>query len=342
VSVAVVIPLFNGARWIDATLESVLKQEEPPAEIVVLDDGSTDVSPERARRTPGVHLLHNPQKGSLAARNFGLAHTTAAFVAFLDHDDLWHPAHLRLLRELLERNPRAPAAVASAQHFWNTEPELCTALRSEEPLDVWETFPFTCSVPTPSAVLLRRSALLAAGSWDANFAGMGDIELWLRLCTRHPFVKTQACTVAKRRHADSQWLKTRAHTIEYLDFRLRVMRAALARRLAERPAPAFQARFGKRLSALVAVRELAAAILAEDKAMLDTSVEQLEIALFDEPADYLRRPFYCLVSALCAIGDRAGYLKARDALLTRLTGTWPTVAPRTRAAIDAVIEDPPW
>jgi glycosyltransferase involved in cell wall biosynthesis len=75
-SVAVIIPLWNGAAWISRTLGSVLAQDLRPDEVVV-DDGSSDGSPNIVRGYPGVTFLKNPDKGSSSARNFGLARTTA-------------------------------------------------------------------------------------------------------------------------------------------------------------------------------------------------------------------------------------------------------------------------
>ena len=105
--IAVVIPLYNGERWIRQTLDAVAAQTLAPREVVVVDDGSTDASPSIvADEYPDVRLVHQSENsGPNAARNRGLRETTAEAVAFLDQDDLWHPEHLRILYSVLGENP---------------------------------------------------------------------------------------------------------------------------------------------------------------------------------------------------------------------------------------------
>ncbi|MGV2387642.1 MAG UNVERIFIED_CONTAM: glycosyltransferase family 2 protein [Microcystis novacekii LVE1205-3] len=116
--VAVIIPLFNGSQWIRQTLESVFSQSQPPREIVVVDDGSEDEYLEIVKSFSGITLLRNPDKGSHCARNFGLQHTTAPLVAFLDQDDIWHRDHLGIMKTILEQFPQSPACVANCAHFY--------------------------------------------------------------------------------------------------------------------------------------------------------------------------------------------------------------------------------
>ena len=115
--VAVIITLFNGAKWIRQTLKSVLSQEHPPIEVVVVDDGSEDDSPDIVRSFPRVTLLRNPNKGANSACEFGFRQTKAPLVTFLDHDDIWHPSHLRILSSILEQNPECSAAFSPCRLF---------------------------------------------------------------------------------------------------------------------------------------------------------------------------------------------------------------------------------
>ncbi len=99
-SVAVVIPVFNGARYLGEALASVFAQTHRPAEVVVVDDGSTDGSAALAASFAGVTLLAQPNAGPSSARNAGVAASSAELIAFLDADDLW-------LRQKLERQVAA-------------------------------------------------------------------------------------------------------------------------------------------------------------------------------------------------------------------------------------------
>ena len=101
-STAVIIPAFNREILICAALENVLSQNCQNLDIVVVDDGSTDGTVQRARSYPGVRVLSQANAGPAAARNFGIAHTHSDFIAFLDSDDLWAPNMLsRLVNELV-------------------------------------------------------------------------------------------------------------------------------------------------------------------------------------------------------------------------------------------------
>jgi len=109
---SVVIPLFNKRDSIERALESIAAQTLPPAEVIVINDGSTDGSEAAARRFATsaafpVHILDQPNRGVSAARNAGISAATQPFVAFLDADDRWRPAFLAEMQNLIERFPAA-------------------------------------------------------------------------------------------------------------------------------------------------------------------------------------------------------------------------------------------
>src|SRR5918994_89998 len=92
--VSVVIPAHNAAA---------LNQTHPPAEILVIDDGSSDATPDIARAYgPSVTCLSTPNRGVSAARNTGIAESRREFVAFLDADDMWEPTKLERQVQMLD------------------------------------------------------------------------------------------------------------------------------------------------------------------------------------------------------------------------------------------------
>jgi len=105
--VTVVVPLYNGSENIAETLTSIQRQVHTAAEVLVVDDGSTDRGADIARNHPvGATVITQPNHGVAVARNHGLALASGDWVAFLDQDDLWHPDHLRRAIEWLEAHPR--------------------------------------------------------------------------------------------------------------------------------------------------------------------------------------------------------------------------------------------
>src|SRR5690242_19930414 len=108
-SVAAIIPLYNGARWIGPCLDSVFAQTHPPAEIIVVDDGSTDdgaqIVEALARQGDRLRLLRKQNGGQSAARNVGIRAARSPLLALLDQDDIWHPRHLEELLHPFATDP---------------------------------------------------------------------------------------------------------------------------------------------------------------------------------------------------------------------------------------------
>jgi glycosyltransferase involved in cell wall biosynthesis len=93
--VSVVIPSFNGERYLGEAIRSALDQSLPPLEVIVVDDGSTDGSAAVAISFGArVRLIRQPNRGSAAARNAGFFAAKGSWIALLDQDDLWHPDKL--------------------------------------------------------------------------------------------------------------------------------------------------------------------------------------------------------------------------------------------------------
>lgn len=188
--VAVVIPLYNGRRFIREAIESVLAQTLRPAEIVVVDDGSTDDGPDIVTRMATalpITLLSKPNGGQSSARNFGIAHTSSELLALLDQDDVWYPDHIERLARPFSRNGEPPigwvygnldevdeAGRMVARSCLRFAPcshpkrELLTCLGSD-------------MFVLPSATILSRAAFDAVGGFDERLCGFEDDDLFLRI-----------------------------------------------------------------------------------------------------------------------------------------------------------------
>src|SRR5262249_20577679 len=103
-SIVAIIPLFNGAKWIEGAIRCVSAHTLQPDEFIVVDDGSTDGGEgaaivERLTKERPITFLRKPNGGQSSARNYGVAHSKSALIALLDQDDGWYTHHLETLIE---------------------------------------------------------------------------------------------------------------------------------------------------------------------------------------------------------------------------------------------------
>jgi glycosyltransferase involved in cell wall biosynthesis len=316
--IAVVIPLYNGSRWIRRTLESVVSQTRPAREIVVVDDGSTDDSREIAASFSAVRLIANSDKGSGSARNLGLHRSDSPLVAFLDQDDVWHPRHLELLGRALDREPAAVAACSLGASIGDDDepwfdPELNACA---QPIDLWSVFPFGL-VRCPGLVLSRRNALKAVGGWNTQTTYVADIELWMCMNRLGSFLQLDAETMGVRVHHDSYSGVLRQKRIDrYIEALLR-----FAERFAENGAAAFVPTdtLARRLRLTRSMVSLAQAFVVEDRRRFRWAIKEMIASIEPEPATFRSQSLHTLLWFLSPdkLPDR------KRSLLSDLYALWP-------------------
>ena len=189
--ITAIIPTFNRAELLRRALDSVYAQEGNgqlfDLEVLVVDDGSTDRTPEVARAYPMLRYICPPaNKGTSAARNVGLDAATGQYVAFLDDDDIWLPWKLRRQLQVLEEHPELSAVYGQ---------EIKTSDRAvwvwPEPQDapsglIYRSLLTSCPVNT-SSVMFRRTAIDRAGRFDESLRCWEDYDMWLRVALEGPF-----------------------------------------------------------------------------------------------------------------------------------------------------------
>jgi GT2 family glycosyltransferase len=198
--VTVVIPAWDRARELPAALASVARQSARPAEVVVVDDGSSDRTAEVAAAHGARVIRHDENRGVSAARNSGIEAAAHDWVAFLDSDDEWLPRHLE--RVWAQRHGYVLVAASGLwvrrpgrdHHLWGVPGRRPRVLDSPAPLVHDDIIPL-------SAVLARRDALLAAGGFDTRLTHAEDLDLWIRLLERGSAVVLPDVGVVYRLHA---------------------------------------------------------------------------------------------------------------------------------------------
>lgn len=190
-SIVAIIPLYNGARWIERSIQSVLAQTLQPDEFIVVDDGSTDngaaIVEKLAKQHPAIQLLRKENGGQSSARNFGVAHSRSALIAFLDQDDDWYPHHL----EMLVRPFRRQCGVTPGWVYSNLDEidesggvvrrNCLDPLPLEHPKRSLKKCLSHDLFILPSASLISRKAFEAVGCFDERLCGHEDDDLFLRM-----------------------------------------------------------------------------------------------------------------------------------------------------------------
>ena len=188
--ISVVIPLYNGARFIAEALESVFAQTLPPSEIIVVDDGSTDAGADLVRRLAAgrpLTLLQRPNGGQSSARNLGIRHASGTHVALLDQDDIWYPEHLEALAQpfLTPRIPPLGWTYSNLDEIDEGGAMVAQSYLRLLPFHHPKRDLFAClsndMFVLPSASLVSREALLQVGGFDEALCGYEDDDLFLRL-----------------------------------------------------------------------------------------------------------------------------------------------------------------
>lgn len=186
--VSVIIPTFNRAATLLATVRSVLQQTETRFEIIVVDDGSTDGTPELIAAAefsgdPRFHYLRTSNRGVSHARNLGIANARYDLIAFLDSDDTW--ASAKLARSLPPLESGADLVYTDALVTINHSHRQYLLSSRSKPHEGNVFLPllrnnFICT----STVIVKKSVLISWGMFYSLFQAIEDYHLWLRLAPR--------------------------------------------------------------------------------------------------------------------------------------------------------------
>ncbi len=196
--VSVIIPTYNRGWIIKEAIDSVLAQDYRDFELIVVDDGSTDNTPEVLDAYRGtIKVFRQENKGVSAARNRGIAEASGRFIAFLDSDDLWLPQKLSRQVEFFNTTP--DALICQTEEVWiRSGVRVNPKKRHQKPSGmIFEPSLALCLV-SPSAVMIRRSLLEIVGNFDETLPACEDYDLWLRISCRFPVYRIDTPLIIKR------------------------------------------------------------------------------------------------------------------------------------------------
>jgi glycosyltransferase involved in cell wall biosynthesis len=248
--VSVVIPAYNAAKFIAATLDSVKAQTYTDWELVVVDDGSSDdtkavVDAWLAKNGAAGTCIRRPNGRIAAARNTGMAAASGDLIALLDHDDFWKPVKLALCVAELEAHPDC---VLVGHHIEVVQDGKVLRVEKKGPggSGLYDRMLFTANAVSPSAAVFRKGRALALGGFreDPQFNTVEDYDFWLRLAKTGPFHFLDDALASYTVVPGSA-----SRRVEYHHSNLEaLLRSHFAERLGPKPGPLESLRVDRRLS----------------------------------------------------------------------------------------------
>jgi len=205
--VTVVIPVYNAEAHLQETLDSVVSQTHRPLEIVAVDDGSEDGSLLLLEQyTEPVTIIRQQNRGAAAARNRGAAEARGKWLAFLDADDIWHPAKLQ--KQLNSSRGFSWSYTDSVFRGGVNDGKKDSDLNTKFHGHVLPHLVCNNFIST-STVIVERNLFIDFGGFDTSTKAVEDWELWMRIAARHDIGYVNEPLVEYRVHPSSMSRKTR-------------------------------------------------------------------------------------------------------------------------------------
>lgn len=171
--VSVILPVYNGERYLADTLDSIFAQDYHPFEVIVVDDGSGDGSAKIAKAYHKARYIYQDNQGVPVARNAGVAAAQGEFIAFIDQDDTWLPHKLSAQVAYMLNHANVGYVTSKQQYFLEPgvkrpfwlKPELLEAPQTGM---------------TPSTLLVRLSVMRQVGPFNPQFPTSSDADWFFR------------------------------------------------------------------------------------------------------------------------------------------------------------------
>lgn len=210
--VSAVIPVYNGSKYLREAIDGVLRQTYKPLELVIVDDGSTDDSPQIIASYQGrARVLRQANQGVARARNAGIRAARGEWIAFLDQDDWWLPEKVAKQVELAGANGQVGLVHTDVEHYDDVSGRYVARFNpNRSDLLVGRCYDrlllgnavFNCTV------LVRKSVLDEVGGFNEGMPGntVQDFDLWLRVAKRSTFAYVPDKLAVYRLHpAQGMW-----------------------------------------------------------------------------------------------------------------------------------------
>lgn len=205
---SVVIPLYNKDSHIVSTLNSVLEQTFNDFEVIIVNDGSTDTSLQKARSVldPRIKIVEQKNQGVSVARNRGIQEAVGDYIAFLDADDHWYPWHLEELNNIVHSHP-GHGVYSVAHEIWRGgkkyhPAQFCSPGFTGVVEEFFDAFSKSLALVNSTTACLPRDLLIAIGGFPEGIRKGEDVYVWLKASIENNLVYSDR--VCARYNQDAQ------------------------------------------------------------------------------------------------------------------------------------------
>jgi glycosyltransferase involved in cell wall biosynthesis len=200
--VSIVVPSYNHDRYLKEAIDSILAQDYPRVELIVIDDGSTDDSPQILLSHPGQFQREvQTNQGQVATLNRGWQMSKGDIIGYLSADDVLLPQAISAAVQCLQDHPDA---VLSYSDFNLIDPDSAVVRRVYTPECSYHDMVVKMLCPPGPGAFFRRTAFEKAGLWHTGYKQLLDFEYWLRLGLHGRFVRVPRVLAGYRVHPGSQ------------------------------------------------------------------------------------------------------------------------------------------
>lgn len=217
---SIIVPLYNKEEYIKSTIDSVLAQSYTNYEIIIVDDGSSDKSPQIVRSIKDSHIIFYSKNngGVSSARNFGINKSKGNYICFLDSDDLWTENYLETLNNIISKNKDVDM-ICSAFNMFKEDPQNCILPQRLMPSSVKKElkidFFYYCikekrCIAFTSATCIKKQIITEQNlCFDEQFSMGEDIDYWTRAASfsKNIYYNNQVMVLYRLEAHNSLWIQ---------------------------------------------------------------------------------------------------------------------------------------
>lgn len=198
--ISVIIPVWNGEKTIQDTINSVLNQTISDIEVIVINDGSQDSTLDIVSKIldPRLKVFSYDHANANVSRNRGLSHASGEYISFIDADDLWTPDKLEAQLKALQANPEAGVAYSWTDYIDESGQFLRQGSHVTVNGDVYAKLLLVNFLENGSNPLIRKQAFTKVGIFDESLPAAQDWDMWLRLAAQYHFIAVPSPQVLYR------------------------------------------------------------------------------------------------------------------------------------------------